>query len=184
MIKLLKFVLWLYDLPFIVLSNHFGKNSHIGLGYSLLFSSKAGVSIGDGVSVGPNAAIQTVSSINNKSPVLEIGNNSMIGKDFFCSSAEKIIIGKNCLFSWRVTILDHDHVCNLSSKPISDQGVTKGVPVYIGDNTFIGINTVVLKGVSLGKHCVVGANSVVTKSFPPFSVIAGNPAKLIKQLSN
>ena len=61
---------------------------------------------------------------------------------------------------------------------------TKGKQIIIGDNCFIGAHSFILKGVRLGEHCVVGANSVVTKSFPKFSIIAGNPAKLIKTIGS
>lgn len=104
----------------------------------------------------------------------------MIGKDFFCSSAKKVQIGKGCMFSIRVTILDHDHVCDMGVGPIHKQGITNGEAIIVGDYTFIGINSVILKGVKLGKNCVVGANSVVTKSFPDGSLIVGAPARLIE----
>jgi acetyltransferase-like isoleucine patch superfamily enzyme len=60
--------------------------------------------------------------------------------------------------------------------------LTEGEGIVIEDDCFIGGYCFVLKGVHLGKHCIVGANSVVTKSFPAYSVIAGSPAKLMKSL--
>lgn len=178
-IAILKRVLTLYDLPFILACDKFGKGSHIGLGYAMIFSRKKGVRIGDRVSVGARAIIQTAANKLHE-PILEIGDDTMIGADFFASAAHKIVIGKNCMFSMRVSILDHDHICNKTG-PIWKQGITEGKPIIIGDNTFIGINAVILKGVTLGKNCVVGANAVVTKSFPDNSVIAGSPARVIKK---
>ncbi|WP_396275136.1 acyltransferase [Granulicella aggregans] len=56
-------------------------------------------------------------------------------------------------------------------------------PIVIGDNCFLGYRVAVTPGVTLGEWCVVGANSVVTKSFPPYSMIAGAPARMIKRYS-
>jgi acetyltransferase-like isoleucine patch superfamily enzyme len=178
-LKIFRFFLHIYDLPFIINSSEFGRNSYIGFGYRMLFSNKKGVIVGDHVSVGENATIQTVES-REITPILSIGDHTMIGKDFFASSSSSINIGKNCMFSWRVTILDHDHICERVDLPIHTQGTTKGKAVSIGDGTFIGVGAVILKGVHIGKGCVIGANSVVTKSFPDYSVIGGVPAKLIK----
>jgi len=61
--------------------------------------------------------------------------------------------------------------------------ITEGKEIEIEDDCFVGAHSFILKSVRLGKHCIVGANSVVTKSFPAYSVIAGNPAKLIKSLN-
>ncbi|MBU2258230.1 MAG: acyltransferase, partial [Candidatus Omnitrophica bacterium] len=63
-----------------------------------------------------------------------------------------------------------------------DSGLTNAEEVAIEDECFIGAHSFILKGVRLGRHCVVGANSVVTRSFPANSVIAGAPAKLIRML--
>jgi acetyltransferase-like isoleucine patch superfamily enzyme len=64
--------------------------------------------------------------------------------------------------------------------PISDQGVTTS-PITIEDETWLGANCVVLPGVTIGKHCVIAAGSIVTKDIPPYSVAAGNPARVLKQ---
>ena len=61
---------------------------------------------------------------------------------------------------------------------------TQGEPILIGDDCFIGCGAVILHGVKLGKNCIVGANSVVTKSFEDYSVIAGSPAKLLRTMAS
>ncbi len=81
-----------------------------------------------------------------------------------------------------MSIFDHDHLVDDPKVKPMDGKFNKPKPVIIEDECFIGANVCILNGVKLGKHCVVGANSVVTKSFPDFSVIAGNPAKILKYL--
>ncbi len=60
----------------------------------------------------------------------------------------------------------------------------KGRKVYIGDGSYIGINAVIIGNVKIGRHCVIGENSVVTKDVPDYTVVAGNPAKIIRQYNN
>lgn len=111
-----------------------------------------------------------------------IGNNTQIGRNVLLSAIKNIKIGKDCLLAYNVSIVDHDHnVENIKVSPIHS-GLSKPRPVIIDDECFIGAHSFILKGVHLGKHCLVGANSVVTKSFSAYSVIAGNPAKLIRRL--
>jgi acetyltransferase-like isoleucine patch superfamily enzyme len=107
---------------------------------------------------------------------------------------ERIEIGSHCLISWNVGIADSDfHPLEpaqrlvdakalapfYSGRPARPKLLT--APVIIADNVWIGMNATILKGVSIGENSVVAAGSVVTKSVPPNSVVAGNPALVVKQ---
>jgi len=161
----------------------FGKKSYIGWGYDFLFSSMKGVIIDDDVLIGRDAWIQTINNndTNRDGPIISIGKSSRIGRSVTISCKKKITIGEKCLISYNVSILDHDHYCYELRSPV-ESGLTDGEEIIIRDDCFIGAHSFILKGVQLGKHCVVGANCVVTKSFPDYSLIAGNPAKLVKNI--
>jgi acetyltransferase-like isoleucine patch superfamily enzyme len=106
---------------------------------------------------------------------------------------EKIEIGSHCLVSWNVGIADSDfHPLEPAQRLIDAQALApffknrparpalKIGPVKIWDNVWIGMNAVILKGVTIGENSVVAAGSVVTKSVEPNTVVAGNPAVIVK----
>ncbi len=177
----------------------FGKNSFIGPGYDWLHVGLKGVVLGDNITIGRNAWIQTryksapgearYQATAGKARyqtvpgrvLITIGNNTQIGRHVVISAIKKITIGSNCLFGYNVSLVDHDHLLDPKLSPV-ESGLGKPEEIEIGDEAFIGAHSFILKGVHLGQHCVVGANSVVAKSFPAYSVIAGNPARLIRKL--
>ncbi len=119
------------------------------------------------------------------SPEIVIGNNVRIGRFATVTAISSVKIGDGCLFSEHVYISDHAHdVFGYEHTPLSSRRLLHKGDVSIGDYCFLGFRAIVLPGVTLGDRCVVGAGSVVTKSFPEGSIIAGAPARLIRALNH
>ena len=88
-----------------------------------------------------------------------------------------IHIGKNCVIASGTTILSHDHCKRTGDGPLD----TLLLDTYIGNRCFLAVNCMILPGVHVGDECIVGAGAVVTKDVPDHSVVAGNPARIIRQ---
>lgn len=116
-------------------------------------------------------------------PEIIIGNHCYIREGTHITAIGKIQIGNGLLTGTNVLITDNAHgMANrdaLHVCPIERSLSYKG-PIVIGDNVWLGNNVCVMGGVSIGQGCIIGANAVVTKEIPPFSVAVGIPAKVIK----
>jgi acetyltransferase-like isoleucine patch superfamily enzyme len=111
---------------------------------------------------------------------LTIGAGTRIGADGVISVAQDVRLEPNVLIAARCYISDHAHDFEDVSSPVMHQGMTPPAPVRIGEGSWLGINVCILPGVTLGRNCVVGANSVVTRSVPDGGVVAGAPARLLR----
>lgn len=114
---------------------------------------------------------------------VRIGKGSEIGERCRISIVNSLDIGEKVLLSPNVYITDCDHEYRNVDVSVIDQGIVqKGQKVSIGEGSYIGINTVIVGIVKIGKHCVIGANSVVTKDVPDYCVAVGSPAKVIRKM--
>jgi acetyltransferase-like isoleucine patch superfamily enzyme len=115
---------------------------------------------------------------------LEIGEGSALGYLNLISVAQHVRIGRHCLFAGEIKIIDNnshslDAARRRANAPLLPADVA---PIVIEDDVWIGTNCIILKGVTIGRGAVIAAGAVVTKSVPPFTVAAGNPARVIKQI--
>lgn len=117
-------------------------------------------------------------------PLLLIEDGCKIGRRCMVSAKNRVHIGRDTILSPQVLVMDHNHAFEEANVPISRQGITEGGTIRIEEGCWIGFGAVIVcsKGdLVIGPNSVVGANSVVTRSVPPYSVVAGNPAKLVKR---
>ena len=107
---------------------------------------------------------------------LSIGHLTYINPMSMILAQTRVTIGEHCAISWNFQALDSD------LHTVMTDGVegTTSAPISIGDHVWIGANVTILKGVDIGRNSIIAAGSVVTKSFPPGSLIGGNPARLIR----
>jgi acetyltransferase-like isoleucine patch superfamily enzyme len=129
-------------------------------------------------SLGENSIIEDFSTINNGVGPVIIGSNSLIGMSNVVIGP--VTIGNDVIIAQNIVISALNHSYEDISLPIHKQSVITR-PVIIEDECWIGANSVITAGVTIGRHSVVAAGSVVTKDVPPLSVVAGNPARLLKQ---
>jgi len=113
---------------------------------------------------------------------LKVGTDLAATGATLCA-AERISIGNNVVIGTNSVVVDTDfHPLDPMERKDRPQNA-KTAPVLIEDDVFIGMNCLILKGVTLGKGCVIGAGSVVARSIPPMSIAAGNPARAIRTIS-
>lgn len=141
------------------------------------------ISFGNNVGVGKNAVFLPCKNYAGiqYNPEIIIGNNVWIGIRNSFACIDKIVIGNNVLFAGFVHITDHSHGYEDIKKPIIVQPLISKGPIIIEDDCWFGFDCEILSGVHIGKHSIVAARAVVTMDVPPYTIVAGNPAKIVKQ---
>ena len=139
------------------------------------------MTIGDNVMIGSGAQFQLLTSFSGATfhPQLDIASDTYIGTQCEIVCIDAVRIGRGCTLSDQVYINDCSHSMDPRQGHIMDRPLTTKGPVTIGENCFIGRGATVLSGVTLGEHCVVGTHAVVTRSAPAYSMLAGNPARIV-----
>ena len=130
-------------------------------------------------SLGDNSVIESFSCINNAVGDVVIGNHTRVG--LHNTIIGPVTIGSHVNLAQGITVTALNHNFHDSEKRIDEQGVSTA-SVTIEDDIWIGANATILPGVCIGQHSVVAAGAVVTKDVPPHSLVAGIPAKVIKQI--
>lgn len=130
-------------------------------------------------SLGNNSVIESYTCINNAVGDVIIGHHTRIG--LHETIIGPVTIGNNCCTGQGTIITALIHNFEDTNKRINEQGVSVK-PIVIEDDVMIGANASIMPGVRIGTHSIVAAGAVVTKDVPPHSLVAGVPAKLIKQI--
>lgn len=110
---------------------------------------------------------------------LFVGDNSHVGKNCFFDLRDRIVIGKNVIISMQCTFITH---IDLNKSKLSYIYHANSSPISIGDNSYLGAKTTLIKGLGIGKNVIVAAGAIVNKSVENNVVVGGLPASLIKNL--
>ncbi len=171
-----------------------GPGCEIDQGVSLQFPDRIHISAGcrigrhatlranteerPGIRLGERVLIQDAVIINANRGQVSLGDRSWLGPFCLVYGNGGVRIGANVLVAAHTTINTVSHASERCDIPINDQPVLTG-PVVIEDDVWIGLNAVILQGVTLGRGCIVGAGAVVTRSVPPWSIAVGVPARVV-----
>lgn len=162
----------------------FGKGSLIGTPVGTIRGAEH-IRIGENTEIAQGILLTTWPRELCTNPCIEIGNNCHIGKHSHISAAKSIHIGDNLLTGPNVLIVDNSHGGwgkDILGMPPSTRPLTSKGPIHIGNNVWLGTNVCIMSGVSIGNGAIVAANSIVTHNVPPYTLVAGVPAKIIRKL--
>ncbi|MEI6274798.1 MAG: acyltransferase [Prolixibacteraceae bacterium] len=128
--------------------------------------------------LGNDSTIEDFCTVNNGVGDIIIGDRTRIGMGNVLIGP--VTIGNDVILAQNIVLSGLNHGYEDINLPIHHQTVTRKI-IILEDEVWIGANSVIVAGVTIGKHSVVAAGSIVTKDIPPYSVVVGNPAKIIKQ---
>lgn len=160
-------------------SLHVGRSVTIEDDVKIDALSREGVWIGNNVAIGRFSVIECTGVITNLGRGFRIGANSNLGDYNFVGAAGGVSIGQNVLIGQGVRFHSENHVTARTDIPMKAQGVTNR-GIMVEDDVWLGSGAILLDGVRVGAGAVVAAGSVVTKDVPPFAVVGGAPAQILK----
>jgi acetyltransferase-like isoleucine patch superfamily enzyme len=144
-----------------------------------LITGKGEIILGDNVFVGCQGAWFLISKIYGR-PKLVIGNNTTLNYRTVISVAKEVRIGNHCAIAEETKIFDNNsNSLDYRNREIREEDVGS---IIIDDHVWIGMSSIMMKAMTIGRGAVVAAGSVVTKTVPPFTVVAGNPATIVKKI--
>jgi acetyltransferase-like isoleucine patch superfamily enzyme len=162
---------------------------HIQLGHGsyldegvYIHACPGGVEIGNDTIIMHGAILHVYNFRNLPNAGIQIGNDSLIGEYTVIRGQGGVNIGNRVYTSPFTQIVSVNHVFDDPERPFSKQGIT-AQGIVIEDDVWLGSGVVVTDGVHIGKGSVVGAGTVVTKDIPPHTVVAGNPAKILREIN-
>lgn len=159
-------------------SNNISNKTFIGR--NTQFLGVQNMEIGKNTTIGENCTF-TINDRNLKTITLKVGDNCFIGRNNFFAVGKCIEIGDYCIFGNNCSIMCSDHIFESPLIPYRMSGASTNKAIKIGVNCWLGINVSILGNVNIGHGSIIGANSVITKDVPPFSIAVGNPFKIIKR---
>ena len=156
----------------------YGRYLKLGRGVSVEALGSEGVLFGDNVSIGDWSKVVVSTTPSDPGSFIRIGNSVGIGEYAYLGGAGGLTIGDDCIVGQYFSCHPENHLYADTGTAIRHQGVRRE-GIQIGHDCWIGSKVTVLDGVTVGGHSIIAAGAVVTKSFPPFSIIGGVPARLI-----
>ncbi len=158
---------------------HVGRSVTIEDDVRINALSREGVWLGDNVSIGRFTMIEATGLLTRLGKGVRIGRNSNLGDYNFVGGAGGVTIGENVLIGQYVSFHPQNHVFSDPDVPIKQQGTTEQ-GIVVEDDVWIGARVTILDGVRVGRGAVIAAGAVVTRDVPPYAVVAGVPARVIK----
>jgi acetyltransferase-like isoleucine patch superfamily enzyme len=131
------------------------------------------------LTIGPHAFFEPGVWLTSDAGRITIGGGALLNLGVMVAAVERVEIGAQCMLANGCLVTDGNHRFDDLERPVPWQGFTTKGPTVLGDNVWLGANVVVTSGVTIGRRCVVGANSVVVEDLPPLSIAAGAPARVI-----
>jgi acetyltransferase-like isoleucine patch superfamily enzyme len=133
--------------------------------------------------IGPHAYFEPGVWLTSESGRISIGGGSLLNLNVMVAALNEVRVGEHCMLANGCVVTDANHRFADPEVPVPWQGFVSKGPVHIGDNVWFGANVVVTSGVTIGRRSVIGANSVVTEDVPEFTIAAGAPARVLKQIA-